>query len=171
MKVFRISGRDARLSTPTIAPLTRLNESLPHKRKRRLYSLRPATAVSKRLNESLPYKRKRLHIHCPNERRRYASMKVFRISGRDHPLLDICRVVGYSLNESLPHKRKRRQRCYGMGTNQRRLNESLPHKRKRQKYAVSKAATAARLNESLPHKRKRPAVAIACNTLLPLVPQ
>ena len=180
MKVFRISGRDARLSTPTIAPLTRLNESLPHKRKRRLYSLRPATAVSKRLNESLPYKRKRLHIHCPNERRRYASMKVFRISGRDWSY-DSCRItwihsasmkvfrisgrdprrIWSPMNPCVASMKVFRISGRDLGFRGTAnivlgLNESLPHKRKRPYASEQMPKEYRSLNESLPHKRKRP---------------
>ena len=133
MKVFRISGRDS-AAHPAALPMRRcLNESLPHKRKRRLRARR-RWIPQRRLNESLPHKRKRLRICFIIERNMRASMKVFRISGRDsaaHPA-------------ALPMRR-----C---------LNESLPHKRKRPRSSRCPHIVPARLNESLPHKRKRPKV-------------
>ena len=87
MKVFRISGRDLNVPVMRAAKLS-LNESLPHKRKRR--SMPPAI-----------------------DRVVRASMKVFRISGRDLTLHGDARYAGVRLNESLPHKRKRPPRVFG----------------------------------------------------------
>ena len=84
MKVFRISGRDLLRSCSRGPTMGRLNESLPHKRKRR-QNRTPVTTYPPRLNESLPHKRKRrgaeMVISSPPVA--WASMKVFRISGRD----------------------------------------------------------------------------------------
>ena len=60
------------------------------------------------LNESLPHKRKRHPALCLEEATIEASMKVFRISGRDLDEPHRRLAVLLSLNESLPHKRKRR---------------------------------------------------------------
>ena len=61
-----------------------LNESLPHKRKRPRGFIPESHIHMRCLNESLPHKRKRrerLVMRDHNLHR--ASMKVFRISGRD----------------------------------------------------------------------------------------
>ena len=107
MKVFRISGRDLGFTGALGAAGLGLNESLPHKRKRLITATMWLDKASG-LNESLPHKRKRLEHHTdvsvvelrlneslPHKRKRptilfcsiqvfmLASMKVFRISGRD----------------------------------------------------------------------------------------
>ena len=61
MKVFRISGRDVMPDGSTLEfPQVGLNESLPHKRKRRAIHA-PCARTTGGLNESLPHKRKRPH--------------------------------------------------------------------------------------------------------------
>ena len=106
MKVFRISGRDWFLFCLGTGISVGLNESLPHKRKRPKESNFTAEG-SEGLNESLPHKRKRrVGTETGNTRLHHASMKVFRISGRDGRTAPKWpRTIG--LNESLPHKRKR----------------------------------------------------------------
>ena len=180
MKVFRISGRDCVLAWPRYSPEC-LNESLPHKRKRHGTDQDQSSHKGLGLNESLPHKRKRpsvppqpttrrqrLNESLPHKRKRrcmrgldgpshiYASMKVFRISGRDVDEPTNRHRDCHRLNESLPHKRKRPSSvCSGRGCLPR-LNESLPHKRKRLAGFVRGVFLLMRLNESLPHKRKRP---------------
>ena len=87
--------------------------------------------TSEGLNESLPHKRKRPGVVVVVGVSLFASMKVFRISGRDAtPPSQECTQVG-CLNESLPHKRKRHlHSVFGVDVGSG-LNESLPHKRKR----------------------------------------
>ena len=106
MKVFRISGRDVFSSSLNTLTYLRLNESLPHKRKRRHTPI-VVMATGMGLNESLPHKRKRpasiQRVWLPQW---WASMQVFRISGRDLGLSVLAARFG-GLNESLPHKRKR----------------------------------------------------------------
>ena len=107
MKVFRISGRDFRVWTFTRSHCGGLNESLPHKRKRPANFSQSSTTGSS-LNESLPHKRKRRVFNVlVVVNFRLASMKVFRISGRDWGVMSRWGLCGMCLNESLPHKRKR----------------------------------------------------------------
>ena len=46
-------------------------------------------------------------------------MKVFRISGRDHRVMDKTQPAGRCLNESLQHKRKRLRICFIIERNMR----------------------------------------------------
>ena len=160
MKVFRISGRDVVQRTCRHRGQGCLNESLPHKRKRpymfgRDYHVGDQASM------------KVFRISGRDQAAFFitllivscsASMKVFRISGRDFGCIIPTVVDHLRLNESLPHKRKRRRDSYCVKAGQLlRLNESLPHKRKRPVKTMTKRPSIAGLNESLPHKRKRPA--------------
>ena len=133
-----------------------LNESLPHKRKRRWGA--GGAETSKALASMKVFR------ISGRDLVRYgawlfitlgASMKVFRISGRDWQSHAAASSPVTRLNESLPHKRKRHSNRRVERSRAVRLNESLPHKRKRRYTPHTNQKQVARLNESLPHKRKR----------------
>ena len=131
MKIFRISGRDGSAWGCWGRWQDCLNKSLPHKRKRPGCCRPCQSSCRRRLNESLPHKRKRRrHRRCGAPGVACASMKVFRISGRDTDFLvgaffqrvasmKVFRISGRDLVLALPVCKAGR------------LNESLPHKRKR----------------------------------------
>ena len=106
MKVFRISGRDDAACRWSLAcGIASMKVFRISGRDWFLFCL--GTGISVGLNESLPHKRKRrVGTETGNTRLHHASMKVFRISGRDGRTAPKWpRTIG--LNESLPHKRKR----------------------------------------------------------------